>query len=1477
MTLPESAPGRAQRVEAARKGWIARLIDMSRRNQLLYYRPLATGTLELAAGKPDAAAGDPNAAAGEPNASAGEPNASAGEPNTSAGARHASPIETLFAGQPVALDRLVRPEERAIAYAKAREIRRRAQINQEERGLETLFLARGLATWHPRDEGRPPAAPVLLVPVAIDLQGRAGHGLTLRRVGDTQLNPVLIHALEAEFGCKLDPDLPVFAARADGEVARTGTETGARTGNRGDEPLEHPESKDPADSAADFERVRAWLGAQASRVEGFEIRDSLVLSNFSFQKMAMVRDLEQQAAVLAEHDLVAALAGHQGARDAVRAKCAQPEVADLDELKPDDEHLFLDADATQQRAIMAVLAGRTGVIQGPPGTGKSQTIANLIAAFAARGKRVLFVAEKRAALDAVRKRLDQAGLGHLVLDLHGADIRRRQLLEQFAHSLDQVGRIGPVDGTEAHRGFEDRRGLLNAHVRRLHTPQPLSGLSVFALQGSLLRLPAAAANSTRWRGPFLDALDAPAAERIRALLAEAAASASLFLRTDGSPWARSSLTTGDAAIAAVDRAATIASRYWPAYGRDLAALVREAGFRLPATLQEAGSMVDLVAAVGATLSNYDAALFDGRAPRLAAALSPAGDGLLPSLWAWLTAPGYRAALQEARTLRSAGKASPGRLHSEVAAAAAQHEAWRGFQEPLSGSGRVMQGTKAYSDPANGDPGNGAPGTAGVSPAASAIATSRTTLHVQLEALAADLGRTDFETMPLPELDVLLKALAADTHTPRRIPRPREIEAELSSLGLDCLVDHFKAMRLQPDLWVPAFDHAWYTSCLDRAFAADSQFAAFEGQGHNRTVADFCEFDALRLKIAAQRVMRQHAQNVVGVLNAHPDQADAVRGETRKRSRLASLRTLLERAPEVLTALRPCWMASPLSVSQLLPAGRQFFDVVVFDEASQVLPEDAIPALLRAGQAVVAGDTRQLPPTAFFAAGEDESSGGTGPDEPAAGFESILDQMAGFLAPWWLEWHYRSQDERLIAFSNTHIYGGRLVTFPGAGGVPPIQFVHVASSGGADQEDSVSAEVEQVVALVLDHARRRPSESLGVITMGIKHMRRIEQGLEHALEAHPDLESFFDPQRPDRFFVKNLERVQGDERDAIILSVGYGKGADGRLRYHFGPLLMQGGERRLNVAISRARKRTTLVASFTHHEMDPERTKAEGVRLLRLYLAFAASGGRDAGDGGAAASDQEGFEAAVREALAREDLDLIPRFGASRFRIDLVARHPDRPGRLVLAIECDGATYRSAPTARDRDRLRQRQLEALGWKFHRIWSTDWFLRPEVEVRRAVQAYQAAIAGADEADRLETAVPGLARPGLTDQLATAPGTKDGAVPGIEPGTLHQAGLGTEPGTPPGIPHQTVLGTAPETQQAPAGIPRPLRPPILRKEGIADYDDDELLAIVDWLMSDGLLRDNDTIVDQTIDELGFKRRTQKMRDRLEALVAAWRSPGA
>jgi very-short-patch-repair endonuclease len=924
----------------------------------------------------------------------------------------------------------------------------------------------------------------------------------------------------------------------------------------------------------------------------------------------------------------------------------------------------------------------------------------------------------------------------------------------------------------------------------------------------LLRLPAEARVEVRWRGQSLERLDSTTADRVQELLVEVGGMEGLLLGTDASPWTNSSIPDTKVAAHAIDLASELVHVAGPSALRALDGLAR-VGFGIPDTLQDAISAVTLVFDVARLLGRYDEALFSEDLEALAVALDPDTRGPLMSLWAWCTSPTYRSARQSVRGHLRQGSSPLSSLALDVQRA-------RDLESQLTKPGIVrvsqVEGIEGARDSLN-------------------------TLAGQITSLQAVLGRADLMGLPLGELGALLAGLDKDRQTPYRLARLSEliVDVEQHAPGL---LNEVRALRRPAILWPSMFRQAWMSSCLQAAYTEDSAIAGFSGRAHEVFVQEFDDLDRARLALATRRVRRRHAERVIDAMNAHPDQALLVRREVAKRARHIPLRKLLAEAPDVLTALFPCWMASPLAVSQLVGTDRQYFDIVLFDEASQVLPEDAVAALLRAKRAVVAGDRNQLPPTMFFAAGDDEQ----GLSEEASGtegFESLLDVMAGLVEPWSLNWHYRSKDERLIAFSNHSIYGDRLVTFPSARSEPPpVRHLLVPSDETDVDTQSSTMEIQNVIDCILAHAEAqvaRPSadrETLGVIALGIRHADRIQAALDPARSARPDLDDFFDEHKPERFFIKNLERVQGDERDAIILSLGVSKGRGGRLDHRaFGPLNGDAGRRRLNVAITRARRRMTLVSSFTHIDLDPEHG-SEGVRLLRDYLLYTASGGTVYGDGRVGATPLNPFEADVADTLERAGIPVIPQWGASGYRIDLVAKHPDRPGEFVLAIECDGASYHSCHTARDRDRLRQQQLEALGWRFHRIWSTDWFQRKDDEVQRALAAYRAAI----QTRRGETT-------GTLNPDPDAPRVAS-SVEGDEP---------PERGPRPAL--RAMAHPARWGQQ---------------NRSINDYNHQDLVDLAKWVKSDRRLRTDDEILNEMLSALPFRRRGKRIVDRLRSALA-------
>ena len=418
------------------------------------------------------------------------------------------------------------------------------------------------------------------------------------------------------------------------------------------------------------------------------------------------------------------------------------------------------------------------------------------------------------------------------------------------------------------------------------------------------------------------------------------------------------------------------------------------------------------------------------------------------------------------------------------------------------------------------------------------------------------------------------------------------------------------------------------------------------------------------------------------------------------------------------------MMSPLSVSQFLPPGLTF-DVVIFDEASQVKEADAICCLYRGGQVIVAGDQKQLPPTSFFdrMADDDEDL-----DDDILDFESVLDRCKAQGFPGLpLNWHYRSQHESLITFSNRSFYDGRLATFPGAVFESPSLGVELFRVDGVYHRGGTRdnpIEADAVVDRIVHHRRRHPSMTLGVVALSVAQQSAIEAAIERRSLTEPELAELISDDRLDGFFVKNLENVQGDERDLIIMSIGYGPDEVSKFLMNFGPMNRPGGERRLNVAVTRARRRVEVVSSFAPGQITSDNGT---IQHLRRYLDFA--------DRGIAALaldiDEDGhdtespFEEEVVRSVRMLGYEPVPQVGVAGYRVDIGIRHPTQAGTYLLGVECDGATYHSSKVARDRDRLRQQVLEGLGWKIHRIWSTAWFADRAGEEERLRLAIEQAL--------------------------------------------------------------------------------------------------------------------------------------------------------
>lgn len=1225
-----------------------------------------------------------------------------------------------------------------------------ARTAREERGIETLHLVLGTLAWSEADGEGPREAPLLLLPVHLERANARAPFRIVWQEAEPAENVCLIEKLRREFGIQLPP-------LADGDDDPTIT------------------------SYAD--RVAAALATT-----GFEVRTQRVaLGLFTFTKLLMWRDLDPAVwpdGLLADHPLLRALLGDGFAP----ADDPVPDERRLDPLLPAREMVHvLDADGSQARAIATVRAGQDLLVQGPPGSGKSQTIVNLIAAAVHDGKRVLFVAEKMAALEVVQRRLREIGLDGMSLDLHSRRTRKQEVLGELRTALDDDAASEGLPAASMLDELDARRTELDRLAEALHAPIEPSGLTPFRLFGDLVRLERDGhtgrdlPDAASWDGAAIARRrEAVAAFRARAEVLDGERSA-VWRGVEAAVVLPGDLASlrGDARrlVAALETLAAIGIALGDELGQPPAATRTFAGISclirsaehlgLAPSGLDAGALGDPVWQEQRTeiqgLARAGQLVVDAheRIGEVFRAGTIEDDhhadanrfGRLRRSWWRALHPGWR---QAQRTLADS---LLGRLPDDLEAQqelydeiAAMQAAWRMIKERddlgRRAFGALWRGRRtdlARIATVERWEGEGRdetllPGTSGLLGRVGTVSGDLKLLD-QVQVLVArvveecgglfrrlelDLrtafARDSVSEIGLDELRAWLAAVAGSVDDLPLFVALQNARATMREAGLGWLVDVVESGGLPSAAAPDAFEAALARSLLRRASAERPVLTTFDAGAGTALVERFRELDRARV-VAARAEVRHAARR--GIDRAREGEGSRVlRRELEKRRRHLPLRKLLRVAGETVQAIKPVFLMSPLSVAEYLEPGAVTFDLLLIDEASQVEPVDALGAIARARQLVVVGDGRQLPPTSFFQKGIEEA--GEEDETPdTADLESVLGLAAAAgMRQRMLRWHYRSRHPSLIAFANHAFYDDRLLVPPSPLAVDQrfgLSFHHLPKStydrgGTRANRDEARAVAERVIA----HARSSPGRSLGVGCFGIGQRDAILAELELLWRDAPDVAAFFDDSRPERFFVKNLETIQGDERDVVLLSVGYGRDPEGHLSMGFGPLSRDGGERRLNVLVTRARERLEVFGAITDEDIDLQRARGRGVHALRRFLAYARTGRIDGVAWASGREPDSPFEREVARALGERGHEVVAQVGAAGFFVDLALADPDRPGRFLLGIECDGAPWHGTMFARDRDRLRQEVLESRGWIIHRIWSAAWYRQPEAELERVLAA-------------------------------------------------------------------------------------------------------------------------------------------------------------
>ncbi len=1233
-----------------------------------------------------------------------------------------------------------------------------AQTYIQEQGANLLFVAMGFLHWYESDSSeKERIAPLLMIPVTIKRSG-SRDTFKIKYTGeDVVKNLSLVAKLKSEFNIQIpEPEIDSFE-----------NENGCFT----------------------LDEFYKAVSEKISRLNRWKVDvDEVHLGFFSFGKFLMFKDLLPETwpegVLPSRHSVLNALLG-DGFRDG-ESKFHERDY--LDSLvAPGDVSFVKDADSSQTLAILDVRSGLNLVIQGPPGTGKSQTITNIIADCIGQDKKVLFVAEKMAALEVVKRRLDESNLGDAVLELHSHKSTRIAVIGELAKTLGQ-GMPRPSDSATDLNELKDLQEQLTKYCDLVNCCIGNSSLPFIQVLGSYLKLKRenqvlpnfALGSVSDWK--ITDYKHKRRLVTDVTLLIKKMGcppSQNLFWgssRTEFNPFEQSKLLESISLIKCDAKRLLLLG----------ASVSSQLGIKEPNTLFDvinsvriANQLVTISNSSGISLMSFDwkkhqndveklvtsgkivSTIYDSRK----ATLRQSAWGQDVSLdrenfrnygnkWWRFFSKKYRSSRKSLNALCL--KKAPTKykeclaVFDDIIEYNQQLEQWKllsdlggncfsGLWNGLDSDWKKLESLSSNIFSIQRD-----------------VEIGLLPKNIIINFLESHSDKTEL-TNCIYEIESTYQSLVDKI---QEIVQNLEIESNISSPLLEGM--NFTDLNVRLDRWIDnieklsdwvnfnrladnmdknglgsivdcakhwygndfelenAFDLAWYSSLLEHAYSTHPELSNFSSILHEDAIRRFRELDK-RFLTSTQIDLACKVWQKMPNIN-QPGEIDVLRTEINKRRRHISIRQLISKAGRAIQDIKPIFMMSPMSIANFLAPGSIRFDVVIFDEASQVKSVDAFGAILRGQQVIVVGDTRQMPPTDFFSQGienEDENS-------VTADIESILSLFKAKGAQERdLSWHYRSRHESLIAVSNIEFYDQRLIVFPASGMNPlatGLQFHHIPDAVyDRGRTRTNRKEAIAVAKAVFAHAAKHPNLSLGVVAFSMAQRDLIEIEIELARRDNPELEHFFGGDKPEPFFIKNLENVQGDERDVIFISIGYGRNETGRIDKSFGPLNRQGGERRLNVLISRAKSAMHVFSNFRGQELDLDTNASHGVRALKHFLTYAETGELnipiETGK-----STESPFEDEVIFALKERGYEIEPQVGTAGYFIDIGVKDPDLPGRYILAIECDGASYHSARSARDRDRLRQEVLQGLGWRFHRIWSTDWFRNPAKEVEKAIKAIE-----------------------------------------------------------------------------------------------------------------------------------------------------------
>jgi very-short-patch-repair endonuclease len=1266
-------------------------------------------------------------------------------------------LDTEFAGQALERNEIACPLTEKELTSRLTTIYRAVRNDLSEGGTNTLFLGVGFLRWKQRPEdSRVCRAPLLLVPVKLVRKSAISPYYLVLHEDEVRFNATLIQLLKKDFGrdlTYLEAELPTDASGIDVPLV--------------------------------FEQVRRDI----REIPGFEVVEESALGTFSFAKYLMWKDLVDRIESLEKNRVVRHLIHNPDQPfDADGPPIPHPSEIDS-RYEPKEIFHPLPADSSQLAAVMAASEGKDFVLVGPPGTGKSQTIANIIAQCLAIGKTVLFVAEKTAALDVVHRRLRQHGLGDCCVELHSNKAERRRFLDQLDQAWRNNRKASNSDWLKINDRLKVRRDQLNNYVAALHRTHSNGWAAYTAMglcvQGRTLETPgfgwadsvqhdrgayqqlqelvselALVYGQIDWGTPLLGVATEDwsagwernlleECRRVREAAETLRQSLSAFSTTIGLP------SGDDCSREELTRLNRLAAALTNAAAEDVAILFHKKFAQFPSAAQKlATELNDYRNAHSSAAGCYDETLNSIPIDEMDHQWRQAVASIWPLSWF-----ARRKVTRVLQSYASSGNASPAtdlaairrlretlaeidsnplagetshwkrdetdveRTQSQIRLAAELRQAIIAVGQPLKLTNQISKAIH--------------PWISGHAQEAELFRTAQQFIEntQQFDAALASFQNVAGASPAASDVTgIVASVIASATQIEQHRTglqrwtlwckvRRRAITAGLGE-WITTLQNGDLSTADLPDRFRLGYARWWIPRLVD----SDPVLRTFQSFSHEEAIADFCTLDDLARATAVTRAKQSIAHDLPspdGV--ARKSELGLLRHQMGLKRPSKSIREVISGMPESFGRLAPCALMSPLSIAQYLPPEHPPFDVVIFDEASQITTWDAVGAIARGRQTIIVGDPKQLPPTNFFGRSDDD-----GDDESIEDYdkdlESILDEArASGLPTLQLNWHYRSRHESLIAFSNWNYYGNKLVTFPAAESVDRGVSFRLLPDAVYDRGKSRTnrTEAEAIVRDAVERMKRelqQPEEqrlTFGVITFNSQQQSLIQDFFDQAQRDEPELDWFFADERIEPTVVKNLENVQGDERDVMFFSITFGKDASGReIPLTFGALNRDGGERRLNVAVTRTRQELLVYSSFRADQLKAERSKARGVRDLKAFLEYAEKGPEAliARIEGSVGDFESPFEEAVAAMLIDRGWQVAPQIGVSGFRVDLGIVHPDRPGAYLAGVECDGATYHSSAVARDRDKTRQQVLENLGWNILRVWSPEWWYDAATAVDR-----------------------------------------------------------------------------------------------------------------------------------------------------------------